>query len=44
MKHQQAIYDQNCKLIVSRTSYVLEVYLTSIAAFRTLVRSFTPSA
>jgi hypothetical protein len=44
MAQQQAIYDQNCKLIVSRIMYALKVYLTSIVVLRIQVRSFGPSS
>jgi hypothetical protein len=44
MAQQQAIYDQNCKLIVSRILYASRVYLTPIAALRIPVRSFGPSS
>ena len=40
MAQQQAIYDQNCKLIVSHKLYMLRMYLMSIMASRMLVRFF----
>jgi hypothetical protein len=43
MVQQQAIYDQNCKLIVSRIIHTLGAHLTSTVAFRIPVRPFGPS-
>jgi hypothetical protein len=40
MARQQAIYDQNCRLIVSRQVYVLRTHLMSIFISRILVRPF----
>jgi hypothetical protein len=42
MTQQQAIYDQNCKLIVSRIIYASKPYLTSVATLRTPVGPSVP--
>ena len=40
MAQQQAMYDQNCRLIVSYQFYALRTHLTSIVVSRILVRPF----